>query len=269
MRPFSHIHAIDDFKILASLTTGYAFLGGAYYDIGGAYQSYLKSSGSPQSKAVGLSKDQTNCLHAAYEGGAKKYGLDWIPQLRDVFIGSCPMCGNSTVGTVEHYLPKTPFPEYSVFSWNLVPSCISCNQRRGSKHVNGVRYQLLHPIFDKVILGKLRLITFFDTTGVVTEFELGFNELAFDAAERCRILAHINMCVDRRAFKLATKVQISMMAARVASKNIMLWKSVIQDELAIMDAANVSYGWGASCLRGFLELNEDQLSGILTPKILP
>lgn len=269
MRSFSHMHAIDDFKILNSLTTGYAFLHGTYGDIGEAYKSYLKSFGSPQLRAVGLSKDQTSCLHAAYEGGAKKYGLDWIPQLRDAFIGSCPMCGNSAVGTVEHYLPKTPFPEFSVFSWNLVPSCNSCNQKRGSKHVNGVTHQLLHPIFDKVILGKLKLVTCFNTAGVVTEFELCFNELSFDSAERSRIWAHINMCVDRRAFKLATKVQISMMAARVSNKNIMQWKSVIQDELAIMDAANVSYGWGASCLRGFLELNEDQLNSILTPKILP
>lgn len=268
MRPFSHTHAIDDLKILSSLTTGYAFLHGTYQAIEKAYQRYMSSSGSPQLKALGLSSEQTKCLHAAYEGGAKKYGLDWIPQLRDVPIGSCPMCGNLTVGTVEHYLPKTPFPEFSVFSWNLVPSCNSCNQKRGSKHVNGVSHQLLHPIFDRVILDKLRLVTRFDTSGAVTQFELGFNELDFNVAERCRIWAHINMCVDRRAFKLATNIQISIMAARVASKKELLWRSVIEEELSIMEAAHLAYGWGASCLRGLLDVNHMQLSSILMPKIL-
>ncbi|WP_426234417.1 HNH endonuclease [Pseudomonas sp. TWP3-2] len=268
MQYFSHVQAIDDLKTLKSLTLGYAFLNGTYNAIHDAYSDYLKSFGSPHLKAIGLSKDQKTCLHAAYEGGAKKYGLDWIPKVRDVLIGSCPMCGNSAVGTVEHYLPKTPFPEFSVFSWNLVPSCNSCNQKRGSKHANGVRHKLLHPIFDKDIFTRLKLVTNFDVSGAVTEFELGFNELDFDSDEQSRIQAHIMICIDRRAFKLATNVQISTMAARVARKKEAVWKAVIEEELDIMHAANLGCGWGASCLRGLLEVNQTQRSAILIPKLL-
>jgi hypothetical protein len=262
------MYPINDLKILNSLTTGYAFLHGTYQSIESAYQCYISSLGSPQMKVVGLSSDQTKCLHAAYEGGAKRYGLDWIPQLRDAPVGSCPMCGNQTVGTVEHYLPKTPFPEFSVFSWNLIPSCISCNQKRGSKHVNGVGYQLLHPIFDRAILDKLKLVTRFGVPGTVTEFELEFNKIDFNVLERCRIEAHIQMCVDRRAFKLATMVQISMVAVRVARKKQSQWKDVIEDELAVMEAAHVAHGWGASCLRGLFDVSDVELGEILTAKFL-
>ncbi|MEB3438710.1 hypothetical protein U8291_16980 [Pseudomonas sp. A2] len=268
MRSFSHSSVIDDLATLDALTTGIPFLYGCFPVIENAYKAYVNCAGSPQLKAVGLSLGQTVCLHKAYDGGAKKYGLDWIPKLRDVLIWSCPMCGSSMVGTVEHYLPKMPFPEFSVFSWNLIPSCISCNQRRGSKHVNGVGYQLLHPMFDNVILGKLKLVTRFDTAGSVTQFELGFNESAFSVPEQRRISAHIKMCVDARAFKLATQVQISTVAVRVAAKKLVDWKPVIQTELEIMESANQGYGWAASCLRGLLEVSEIQLSSILTPKIL-
>lgn len=268
MQPFNHTHAIDDLRTLSLLTKGYTFLHGTYDTIEKAYQSFISSSGSPQLKAVGLSDKQKDCLHAAYEGGAKKYGLDWIPKLRDLPIGSCPMCGNLTIGTVEHYLPKTPFPEFSVFSWNLVPSCSSCNQKRGSKHANGVSQQLLHPIFDRPILQKLRLVTHFDASGAVTQFRLGFNESDFSLTERLRISAHISLCIDQRAFKLATKVQLSTIAARVANKKEHLWKSVIQDELSIMETANLTYGWAASCLRGLLAVSHIPLNAILTPKIL-
>lgn len=82
------------------------------------------------------------------------------------------------------------------------------------------------------------------------------------------ITAHINMCVDLRAFKLATQVQISMVAARVAGKALAKWKSVIKAELAIMESANVGYGWGASCLRGLLGVSDVELNSIVTPKIL-
>ncbi|WP_055129236.1 HNH endonuclease [Pseudomonas mediterranea] len=268
MQYFNHTQAIDDLKILKTLTLGYAFLNGTYNKIHTAYSEYLKSFGSPQLKAIGLSEDQKKCLHAAYEGGAKRYGLDWIPKMREVLMGSCPMCGNSAVGTVEHYLPKTPFPEFSVFSWNLVPSCNSCNQKRGSKHVNGIRHKLLHPIFDKEIFTRLKLVTSFNVSGAVTEFELGFNELDFDPIDQSRIKAHIIMSIDRRAFKLATNVQISSMAARVAPKKESIWEAIIKEELAIMNAANLGYGWGAACLRGLLEVDQTQRSAILIPKLL-
>lgn len=268
MRTFSHALGIDDLKSLKTLTTGYSFLHGTYSAIEKGYDCYLKKFGSPQLAAIGLTGDQRDCLHKAYEGGAKKYGLNWIPKLRELLLGSCPMCGNSTIGTVEHYLPKTPFPEFSVFSWNLVPSCNTCNQKRGSKHVNGITHQLLHPIFDKVILGRLKLVTRFENSGAVTQYELGFNDVAFVDNERGRIMAHIDMCVDRRAFNLSTNVQISKIAARVAKKDISLWKSVIQDELNIMNDANVGYGWEASCLRGLLDVDVMQLRSILVAKLL-
>ncbi|MBJ2234958.1 hypothetical protein JFT61_09025 [Pseudomonas fluorescens] len=268
MRPFNHTLGIDDFKTLNALTVGYGALEGTYQIIEKAYQGYIISLGSPQLKAVGLSADQRICMHKVYEGGAKKFGLNWISQLRSVQLGSCPMCGNSTLGTVEHYLPKTPFPEFSVLSWNLVPSCNICNQKRGSKHVNGIKHHLLHPIFDRLLLEKLKLLTCFDNSTAVTQYSLGFNDTAFSAGERDRIVAHIKMCVDRRAFNLSTNVQISKIAARVAQERISRWKTLIQKELDLMDDAYVGCGWEASCLRGLLNVDVAQLRTIIEPKLL-
>lgn len=268
MRPFNHALGIDDFKTLNDITIGYGDLKGTYQTIEKAYQDYIVSFGSPQLKAVGLSVGQRNCMHKVYEGGAKKFGLNWIPQLRNVQLGSCPMCGNSTLGTVEHYLPKTPFPEFSVLSWNLVPSCNTCNQKRGSKHVNGVKHHLLHPIFDRVLLEKLKLLTYFDSSAAVTQYNLGFNDAAFSSDECDRIMAHIKMCVDRRAFNLVTNVQISKVASRLAQKRISRWKSLIQKELDLMDNAYVACGWEASCLRGLLNVDVAQLRTIIELKLL-
>lgn len=268
MQPFSHVNPIDDLKNLNSLTNGYGDLHGTYAKIEKAYKGYVVTSGSPHLKAIGLSTTQQNCLHAAYTNAAKKFGLDWIPLLRSELLGSCPMCGNSALGTVEHYLPKTPFPEFSVFSLNLVPSCSSCNQKRGSKHANGVKHQLLHPIFDEDMLKKLRLVTQFDTSESVLKFEIGFNSQIFTVNEGDRIWAHINMCVDLSAFKRATMVQISKTAARVKRKGVADWKSVILEDLETMCDASLEYGWEASCLRGLLEVDKSQLSSVLLPKML-
>jgi hypothetical protein len=69
----------------------------------------------------------------------------------------CPMCGSpSPPGTLDHILPKTIYPEYSVFFRNLVPACF-CNSKRGTTYIgpqnSGAR--TLHPYFDDCLKDRL------------------------------------------------------------------------------------------------------------------
>jgi hypothetical protein len=62
------------------------------------------------------------------------------------------------LGTLDHYLPKASYSEYSVFSLNLVPACDRCNNARrnltrGANH--GERP--VHPYFDA--FAERRLMT--------------------------------------------------------------------------------------------------------------
>lgn len=45
----------------------------------------------------------------------------------------CPYCGLSEVDPLDHYLPISKFPEYSLFSVNLIPCCQVCNKNKGDK----------------------------------------------------------------------------------------------------------------------------------------
>lgn len=60
----------------------------------------------------------------------------------------CPLCGIGTVNTLDHYLPKTHFPVFSVTPNNLVPACTWC-QGEKREYYSGTRGgQILHPYFD-------------------------------------------------------------------------------------------------------------------------
>lgn len=63
---------------------------------------------------------------------------------------SCPVCGSPTTGHLDHYLPKTTYPEFSIMQANLVPACNHCNSGgkralyKGDQHPE----RFIQPYFD-------------------------------------------------------------------------------------------------------------------------
>lgn len=60
----------------------------------------------------------------------------------------CPICGERDVKTLDHYLAKTAFPEFSVFPANLIPSCWDCNKTKLAHVARHHHDQTFHPYFD-------------------------------------------------------------------------------------------------------------------------
>jgi hypothetical protein len=72
--------------------------------------------------------------------------------LKRVSVARCPFCGISESSTLDHYLPKEEYPEFSIFPENLVPSCAVCNTRKRDKILDGgtnVR-MFVHPCYDVI-----------------------------------------------------------------------------------------------------------------------
>lgn len=65
----------------------------------------------------------------------------------------CPMCGSPSRSQVDHLAPKAEYPEFAIFSLNLVPAC-SCNGKKGVATTLGKMGRILHPYFDRKILSE-------------------------------------------------------------------------------------------------------------------
>ncbi|NED96837.1 hypothetical protein G1H11_16135 [Phytoactinopolyspora alkaliphila] len=64
--------------------------------------------------------------------------------------GMCPLCGPRTVGTLDHYWPKSPHTSLAVHPANLVPCCWECNNRKADFQPSDRAGELLHPYFDNL-----------------------------------------------------------------------------------------------------------------------
>jgi len=64
--------------------------------------------------------------------------------------GKCPLCSVRSVDTLDHYLPKSKYPVYSVVPINLVPACTPCNKGKLISFPQNDVEQTLHPYYDNV-----------------------------------------------------------------------------------------------------------------------
>jgi len=86
----------------------------------------------------------------------------------------CPMCGRGDVGTIDHYLPRSKFPEYSVLSANLIPVCGQCNLLKSSHFSTEAGRRFVHAYYDilpshPVLIAHVRLNERLDLSFAIVE----------------------------------------------------------------------------------------------------
>lgn len=72
---------------------------------------------------------------------------DLRPRILSLTAGICYLCGNSKAGELDHYLPKSKFPEFCAFSLNLLPACHRCNNKKRARYKIGNQRLYFHPYF--------------------------------------------------------------------------------------------------------------------------
>jgi hypothetical protein len=162
---------VDDFRVLDDLTSIRRsritrLLGPAKSDLADGYRAYLRVGGDVQQIApLPLAQDQCDELKRLYNQPIAC--LPHIQAMRDAAIHDiCAMCGGHHVSSLDHIFPKHTYPEYAVFSANLVPAC-QCNARRGTtSHGANPGERVLHPYFDAILRRRL-IAAHFDDLGEV------------------------------------------------------------------------------------------------------
>lgn len=76
-----------------------------------------------------------------------------LETLRNRELDFCPACGeDGTPNTLDHYLPKNVYPEFSVTLVNLFPMCDICQGKKGVEIGDDDGKRLfIHPYFDAFI----------------------------------------------------------------------------------------------------------------------
>lgn len=81
--------------------------------------------------------------------------------VREQRLPGCARCGAPVTGHLDHHLPETGYPEYSLLLANLVPTCGYCNSGAKQAKVTGSHWpeRFLHPYFDRFAQKPLWRVT--------------------------------------------------------------------------------------------------------------
>lgn len=150
------IGSIEDISLkerLSELYPGYGKIASDYEIL--ATDAKLSSLsvhvGNNDSVVLGsVTKGELKNLYTQQMVGERKPGRLIYERIRALSLGKlCPSCGFGQVKTLDHYLPKSKYPLYSVLPANLIPSCRDCNTGKLASSASIASSQPIHPYFDQ------------------------------------------------------------------------------------------------------------------------
>jgi hypothetical protein len=97
-----------------------------------------------------LRKSELVKIYSQYLVNTNKSARRIYDALLNAAQESCPFCGGiGTPRNLDHFLPKTYFPQFAIFPKNLVPSCRDCNMDgKGQTYAKSADAQLIQPYVD-------------------------------------------------------------------------------------------------------------------------
>lgn len=140
----------------------------SFGSVGDLYQIVpLGNNYQNQPVCGGLRKDELIKLYEYYLLKKNTNARKIYDQLLASSGKRCPFCcGISESSNLDHYLPKSFFPQYSILPLNLIPSCRDCNMGRKAAECSTKKVdQVLHPILDSAC--------FFNEQWIFAQYNVG------------------------------------------------------------------------------------------------
>ncbi|MDC7807999.1 hypothetical protein PQS31_14385 [Luteimonas sp BLCC-B24] len=108
----------------------------------------------------------------------------------------CPLCSQRTISQLDHYLPQSANPAFTVTPLNLVPVCSECNKTKLALQAAVAGDQTFHPYFEDADDGRWLFAEVLETTPAALVFRTSPPD-NWGAVKSQRISSHF------RIFKLA------------------------------------------------------------------
>lgn len=172
----------------------------------------------------------------------------------------CPFCGNpKKPDTLDHFIPKDQWPEYSIFANNLVPQCRGCAPIKGENYycneVSAAKF--IHPIYSDLLQRfRFKITVVFDKSNNRPCFSISLiRVLNAEENESQRVIFHIkNLKIKTRVIRFCQDDYRRW--KRRLSKNRFDLRIALRQRLSEIPKYDWGRDWKTAFIEGLLD-NED------------
>jgi 5-methylcytosine-specific restriction endonuclease McrA len=213
-------------------------------------------------------------IHSYYNTAPVTLNNELLSRRNNHGLLYCPYCGDpKTPDTLDHFIPKDEWPEFSFFPNNLVPQCRGCAPTKGSQYYcdSTKVIKFLHPIYFD-ILDKLRfnISVNFNKTNSSVSFEVCYKvSINTSTDEISRLRNHIkNLKIQKRINDFCNQKYLYW-KNKISLKDFEI-KEALEQRLNEINAADLQRDWETALYTGMLK-NQDLIDYLnsLIPKIKP
>ena len=118
-----------------------------------AYKEYLDYCGNGVLlRPINITNDCADALRANFDFLDSGRSYDFLRDeiLASARLDACPYCDAASVDSLDHALPRSVYPEFSIMAQNIVPACGTCNRKKGDDCFQKTKLNLMHPYFVKL-----------------------------------------------------------------------------------------------------------------------
>lgn len=169
----------------------------------------------------------------------------------------CPYCGNpQRPDTLDHFIPKSSWPEFSIFSNNLVPQCRACAPIKGEHYFcnETETAKFIHPFyFDLLQKFRFKIVVNFNTVSNTPDFIISLTrrEIVSDE-EKSRVLLHVKNLKIKSRIHVFCHEEYRRWSNRLSKSRFDI-RVALQQRLSETPAENVGLDWKSALYQGLID----------------
>lgn len=162
-------------------------------------------------------------------------------------LSFCPFCGNpKKPDTLDHFIPKDSWPEFSIFPNNLVPQCRGCAPIKGENYFchTSTMVKFIHPLyFDFINHYRYKINVAFDRATSKASFTLSLKKIHPTTTEHDnRVKLHFKNLKIRSRVEKYCQEEFRRWSARISKQRFNILEAFNQ-KIAELPSDEVGKDW--------------------------